>query len=104
MILLALAHLRMAWPGLCQCIEMHSDGPEAIPCRPAIRVMVNAGGAYLQWLGLFVNMHKSYIRTVNFADGLPVATDHQIVLICMALHSASNCSMYPIDINILAFI
>ena len=48
MILLALAHLLMTWPGLCQRIEMHSDGLDAIPGRPAIRVMVNAGGAYLQ--------------------------------------------------------
>ena len=37
--------------------------------------MVNAGGAYLQWLGLFVNMKKSYICAVNLADGQPVATD-----------------------------
>ena len=50
-------------------MALHSDGPDAIP---AIRVMVNAGGAYSQWLGLFVNKQKSYICAV--ADGLPVAT------------------------------
>ena len=38
-------------------------------------VMVNAGRAYIQWLGLFVNMHKSYACTVNLADGWSVATD-----------------------------
>ena len=32
---------------------LHSDGADAIP---AMRVMVNAGGDYLQWLGFFVNM------------------------------------------------
>ena len=51
---------------------LHSDGPDAIS---AMRVMVDAGGAYLQWLGLFVNMQKSYICAVNLADGRPVATD-----------------------------
>ena len=41
-----------------------------------MRVMANAGGAaYLQWLGPFINMQKSYICAVNLADGRPVATD-----------------------------
>ena len=53
-------------------IVLHSDGPDAIS---AMRVMVNAGGAYLQWLGLFVKMQKSYLCAVNLADGRPVATD-----------------------------
>ena len=53
-------------------MALHSDGPDAIP---AIHVMFNASGAYLQWLGLFVNMQKSNVCAVNLADGLPVATD-----------------------------
>ena len=53
-------------------MALHSDGPDAIP---AMHVMVNAGGAYLQWLGLFVNIQKSYKCAVNLADGLPMATD-----------------------------
>ena len=55
-------------------MALHSDGPGP-GAIPAMRVMVNAGGAYLQWSGLFVNMHKSYICAVNLADGRPVATD-----------------------------
>ena len=50
-------------------MALHSDGPDAIP---AMCVLINAGGAFTQWLDL---LHKFYICGANLADALLVATD-----------------------------
>ena len=38
-------------------LVLHSDGPEAIS---AMRVIFNSGGAYLQWLHLFVPVNMQF--------------------------------------------
>ena len=52
--------------------NLHTDGPDAVP---AMSVLVTNVGAFVRWLGLFVNMPKSYISAVDFSSGQPVATD-----------------------------
>ena len=38
-------------------------------------MLVTSVGAFVQWLGLFVNMQESYISTIDFSTGQSVATD-----------------------------
>ena len=52
--------------------NLHTDGPEAIP---AMSMLVTSVGAYIHWLGLFVNMLKSYISAIDFSNSQPIATD-----------------------------
>ena len=52
--------------------NLHTDGPDAIP---AMRILVASVGAFVQWLGLFVNMPNSYISAIDFSTGQSVATD-----------------------------
>ena len=46
--------------------NLHTDGPDAIP---AMHILVTSVGAFVRWLGLFVNMQKSYISTIEFSAG-----------------------------------
>ena len=48
-------------------------GPDAIP---AMAIMVQEVGAYIQWAGMRVHMMKSEIVGVNFKNGERVATDN----------------------------
>ena len=52
--------------------NLHTDGPYAIP---AMRILVTSVGAFVRWLGLFVNMPKSYISAIDFSTGQSVAAD-----------------------------
>ena len=52
--------------------NVHTDGPDAIP---AMSILVTKLGAFVHWLGLQVNMQKSYISAIDFSTGQPVATD-----------------------------
>jgi hypothetical protein len=52
--------------------NVHTDGPDAIP---AMSILVNRAGAFVHWLGLQINMQKSYISAIDFSTDLPVATD-----------------------------
>ena len=52
--------------------NVHTDGPDAIP---AMSILVARLGAFVHWLGLQVNMQKSYISAIDFSTGQPVATD-----------------------------
>ena len=51
---------------------LHTDGPDAIP---AMLILVASVGAFVRWLGSFVNMPKSYISAIDFSTGQSVATD-----------------------------
>ena len=54
--------------------ERPSSGiqPDAIP---AMCILVTSVGAFVQWLGLFVNMQKSYISAIDLSTGQSVAVD-----------------------------
>ena len=43
--------------------NLHTDGPDAIL---AMRILVTSVGAFVLWLGLFVNNLKSYIPANDF--------------------------------------
>ena len=38
-------------------------------------ILVGSVGAFVRWLGLFVNMPKAYISAIDFSTGQTVATD-----------------------------
>ena len=67
-----------AWPlpsgssGFADDSNMHTAGPDAIP---AMQVLVSAVSPFLVWLGLLVNMTKSFISAFDFGTGKVVATD-----------------------------
>ena len=51
---------------------LHTGGVDPIP---AMRVVVNDIAPLLDWLGLLVNLLKSYITAINFATGQAMPTD-----------------------------
>ena len=42
--------------------NLHTDGPDAIP---AMSILVTEVGAFVHWMGLFVNMVKFYIPAID---------------------------------------
>ena len=55
--------------------NLHTDGPDAIP---AMSILVTSVGVFVRWLrplGLFFNMPKSYISSIDFSTGQAVATN-----------------------------
>ena len=44
-----------------------------------MHILVTSVGAFVQWLGLFVNMPKSYISAIDFSTGQSVAADHDSI-------------------------
>ena len=51
---------------------LHTEGPDAVP---AMSIMVQEIGAYIDWAGMLVHMTKSKIVGFNFRTGERVATD-----------------------------
>ena len=62
----------MGSSGFADDTTLHSDGPDAVP---AMQVIVQAATPFLDWLGLLLNMRKSFIAAIDYATGRAVATD-----------------------------
>ncbi|MFM9151106.1 MAG: RNA-directed DNA polymerase, partial [Candidatus Planktophila sp.] len=58
--------------GFADDTTLHTDGVNAVSSMQAIVSLV---GAFLSWMGQMVNMLKSKISAINFANGHTVATD-----------------------------
>jgi ribonuclease HI len=57
--------------GFADDTALHTGGSDAIP---AMRALVNSIGPLLKWLGMSLNMSKSYISAINFATGQAIPT------------------------------
>ena len=62
----------MGSSGFADDTTLHTDGPDAVP---AMQVLVDAISPFCDWLGLLLNLLKSYVSAVNHATGLQVPTD-----------------------------
>jgi len=58
--------------GFADDTALHTEGPDAVP---AMSIMVQEIGAYIDWAGMLVHMMKSKIVGFNFRTGERVATD-----------------------------
>ena len=58
--------------GFADDTALHTSGSDAIP---AMRALVNKIGPLFKWLGMSLNMSKSYISAINFATGRAIPTD-----------------------------
>ena len=72
--------------GFADDSTLHTAGPDAIP---SMRILVSEVGPFIDWLGLYINMKKSFISAIDFSTNNPVATDS------ITLHGVSFITLLP---------